>query len=240
MSSRVDVVHGSLPARDLEPGSDVGPALDLGDPVPDEPVPYPWPSHDCLQFGALPTAVACARLHARNLLWEWGVDWFASDAELLVSELVTNAVKVTAARDEAAISLRLSSDGTRVLIEVWDADPWPPVAAARGQDGRPDPAERGLILVAALSARWDWYLTKDPAGKVVWCEIEALRSGQLRVGQLNQLQGLLAEPVSGRRVVGPPERVEQGLGRRRGGPSGLAVVGVVPRPDAAGRVALAV
>jgi anti-sigma regulatory factor (Ser/Thr protein kinase) len=169
MSSRVDVVHGSLPAHDLEPGSDVGPALDPG-----EPVRYPWPSHDCLEFGALPTAVACARLHARNLLWEWGVDWFASDAELLVSELVTNAVKVSAARDEAAISLRLSSHGMRVLIEVWDADPWPPVTADRGADGRPGAKERGLVLVAALSARWDWYLTREPAGKVVWCELEAL------------------------------------------------------------------
>ena len=32
----------------------------------------------------------------------------------------------------------------------------------------------GLFLVAALSNRWDWYLTEEPAGNVVWCEIEAL------------------------------------------------------------------
>ena len=30
------------------------------------------------------------------------------------------------------------------------------------------------FLVAALSTGWDWYLTAEPAGKVVWCEIEAL------------------------------------------------------------------
>jgi hypothetical protein len=147
MSSRVDVVHGSLPARDLEPGSDAGPAL----------------GPDCLELGALPTAVACARLHAKNMLWEWGLDWLAPDAELLVAELTANAVKVTAARDEAAVRLRLSSDGTRVHIEVWDADPCPPVAG-----------DHGLVLVAALSARWDWYRTKEPNGKVVWCEIAAL------------------------------------------------------------------
>jgi hypothetical protein len=44
----------------------------------------------------------------------------------------------------------------------------------------PDPEEeggRGLFLVAALSARWDWYLTEDPEGKVVWCELQA-RSAQ--------------------------------------------------------------
>jgi hypothetical protein len=50
-------------------------------------------------------------------------------------------------------------------------------AEDRGEDGRPAPRGergRGLFLVAALSARWDWYLTKEPRGKVVWCEIEAL------------------------------------------------------------------
>jgi anti-sigma regulatory factor (Ser/Thr protein kinase) len=118
--------------------------------------------------------VACARLHAKNMLWEWGLDWLAPDAELLVAELTTNAVKVTAARDEPTVRLRLSSDGARVLIEVWDADPWPPAAADRGEDGRPHPqGDRGLALVTALSARWDWYRTKEPKGKVVWCEIAA-------------------------------------------------------------------
>ncbi len=104
--------------------------------------------------------MARARLHARNLLWEWGLDWIDPDAELLVAELMTNAVKATAARCEAAVRLRLSSDGKQVFVEVWDADPWLPPAA--------------LFLVPALSARWGWYLTKEPRGKVVWSEIEAL------------------------------------------------------------------
>ena len=102
--------------------------------------------------------MACARLHARNLLWEWGLDWLASDTELLVAELITNAVKAKAAREEATVRLRLSSEGTHVLIEVWDADPWSPPAA--------------LFLVPALSARWGWYPTREPRGKVVWCEVE--------------------------------------------------------------------
>jgi hypothetical protein len=42
----------------------------------------------------------------------------AADTELLVSEPVTNAVKATAERQQAAILLRLSSDSARVLIEV--------------------------------------------------------------------------------------------------------------------------
>jgi anti-sigma regulatory factor (Ser/Thr protein kinase) len=60
------------------------------------------------------------------VLWEWGLNRLAPDSELLVSELVTNAVKATAGRDEAAVRLRLSGDSTRVLIEVWDADPRAP------------------------------------------------------------------------------------------------------------------
>jgi hypothetical protein len=49
-----------------------------------------------------------------------------------------------------------------------------------GGEGRPAPRGergRGLLLVEALSARWDWYLTKEPNGKVVWCEIAALSPG---------------------------------------------------------------
>jgi anti-sigma regulatory factor (Ser/Thr protein kinase) len=172
MSRTVDVMHGPRPAGDLEQGSGAGPALHPG-----APAPHPWPPHTCLELAALPAAVAYARLHARNLLWEWGSDWLAPVAELLVAELITNAVKAPAPGEEALVRLRLSSEGTHVLIEVWDADPWPPTAADRDEDGIPDPlAEkgRGLFLVTALSARWDWYLTKEPSGKVVWCEIEAL------------------------------------------------------------------
>jgi anti-sigma regulatory factor (Ser/Thr protein kinase) len=140
-----------------------------------------------LELGALPTAVPCARLHARHLLWEWGLNGSADTIELLVSELVTNAVKATVGQQQAAVCLRLSSDNARVLIEVWDADPQPPAPKDLGEDGTPDPQEeggRGLFLVAMLSTRWDWYLTHDPTGKVVWCELEA---GYVR--HLGQRQG---------------------------------------------------
>ena len=139
--------------------------------------PHLWPLRSYLELGALPTAVPCARLHARQLVWEWGLNGLAANTELLVSELVTNAVKATAGNnDQAAICLQLSGDNTRVLIEVWDADPQPPVPKDLDEDGTPDPQEeggRGLFLVAALSTRWAWYLTEKPTGKVVWCELSA-------------------------------------------------------------------
>ena len=125
---------------------------------------HPWPLRSYLELGALPTAVPCARLHARHLVWEWGLNGLADSTELLVSELVTNAVKATAGEeDQTALRLQLSSDNVRVLIEVWDADPQPPVPKDLSEDGTPDPQEeggRGLFLVATLSTRWDWYLTR--------------------------------------------------------------------------------
>ncbi len=104
----------------------------------------------------------------------------AVDIELPVSELVTNAVNATAGQQQAAIRLQLSSDSASVLVEVWDADPEPPAPKDLTEDGTPDLQEeggRGLFLVAALSSRWDWYRTREPPGKVVWCELEA-RSAQ--------------------------------------------------------------
>ena len=136
-----------------------------------------WPLRSSLELGALPTAVPCARLHARHMVWEWGLDELAESTELLVSELVTNAVKATAGLgDHAAVRLQLFGDNARVRIEVWDADPRPPVPNEPGEDGIPDlegEGGRGLFLVAALSTCWDWYLTQEPTGKVVWCELEA-------------------------------------------------------------------
>ena len=96
---RAGVVQGSEPtATGPEPSSGVGPAFHLGEPEP--------PLRSYLELGALPTAVPCARLHARHVLREWRLNGPAQDSELLVSELVTNAVKGTAGRAEAAVRLR--------------------------------------------------------------------------------------------------------------------------------------
>jgi len=129
-----------------------------------------------LELGALPAAVPCARLHARRLVREWGLAGLAATTELLVSELVTNAVKTMADHDSRApVRLRLSGDNARVFIEVWDADLRAPTPEIPGMDGLPDleaESGRGLFLVSALSARWNWHPTQDPPGKFVWCEIE--------------------------------------------------------------------
>jgi anti-sigma regulatory factor (Ser/Thr protein kinase) len=159
-----------------------------------------------LKLGALPTAVPCARLHVRHLLCEWGLTGLAEDTELLTSELVTNAVRATAGQHQAAVRLRLSSDNGRVLVEVWDADPRPPAPKDLGDDGIPDPEEeggRGLFLVAALSARWAWYFTKEPTGKVVWCELRKL-PGEIPGGRVESASGRSRHRQRADRADGPP------------------------------------
>src|SRR5215471_10508143 len=54
-----------------------------------------WPLRSHLELGALPSAVPCARLHAKHVLWEWGLDALGEAVELVVSELVTNGVQVS-------------------------------------------------------------------------------------------------------------------------------------------------
>ena len=103
-----------------------------------------------------------------------GLNALAEETELLERTGYQRRQGHGGTRQQAAIRLRLSSDHARVLIEVWDADPQPPAPKDLGEDGTPDPQDeggRGLFLVAALSTCWDWYLTQEPSGKVVWCEL---------------------------------------------------------------------
>jgi anti-sigma regulatory factor (Ser/Thr protein kinase) len=124
-----------------------------------------------LDFAPLPTAVPCARLHAGHVLHEWGLRDLAGDAQMVVSELVTNAVEAsTLLPERPPVSLRLLLTGKSLVIEVWDHSP-------RGLEPREadagDECGRGLTVVAALSARWGWERTGSHR-KVVWAEMGAV------------------------------------------------------------------
>ncbi|MEV0592300.1 ATP-binding protein [Nonomuraea cavernae] len=103
--------------------------------------------------------MASARRFVDRTLTGWGCDCITYDAQLVVSELVTNAVR----HGGGAIQLRLLSHGPELACVVSDSSPVAPITAS------PDVhAEfgRGLRLVEALSAAWGWI----PAGprKYVW------------------------------------------------------------------------
>jgi hypothetical protein len=75
-----------------------------------------WPLQDFLELGTLVSAIPCARLHVRQVLWEWGIGNIGDSAELLVAELITNAVRASceAGRD-SAVRLWLLSDSAQFL-----------------------------------------------------------------------------------------------------------------------------
>jgi anti-sigma regulatory factor (Ser/Thr protein kinase) len=121
-----------------------------------------------LTLGAITTSPGTARAAARSLLFEWGLANLMESVELIVSELVTNAIHISAVHEIAPpVQLRMSATGNTVLIEVWDCDPRDPVMRLPmdldAENGR------GLLLVASISARWGW--TQFQQGKIVWAEV---------------------------------------------------------------------
>jgi anti-sigma regulatory factor (Ser/Thr protein kinase) len=128
-----------------------------------------FPRRSSLLLGALPSAVPCAWLHARQVLWEWGLSEVAETAELLLSELVTNAVQAARATvNDLPVNVRLSANRDCLLIEVWDGNVQRPLPRVLENDFPTFDAEsgRGLFLVETLSERWGWYPTWNPEGKV--------------------------------------------------------------------------
>ena len=142
-----------------------------------------------LALAAVPTAVRCSRMFVNLCLRQWGLPSLADDSELVVSELVTNAVAATGVTEAeprwsqlaglATIHVRVMLFEGSIVIAVWDRNPAPPVL--RQSEPYSD-SGRGLSIVAALCKRWDYYLL-DGGGKCVWAELaiqpDALPSAEL-------------------------------------------------------------
>ena len=121
-----------------------------------------------LELGAYPSAVPCARLHARNVLYEWGVRPIADTVELIVSELVTNAVNAASGYQTAPyVRLRLRLGTDHVLVQVWDGNPRLPQQQPHDLDAE---SGRGLEIVAALSAQ-SGAQPQPFGGKIVWAMV---------------------------------------------------------------------
>jgi anti-sigma regulatory factor (Ser/Thr protein kinase) len=121
-----------------------------------------------LELAPLPGAIPCARLHAVHVLHEWGLRHVAEDAALVVSELITNAADASIVLPERPpIALRLLANEKSLIIEAWDHSPLDLEPKDAGDD---DECGRGLIVVAALSARWHWERT-ERGHKVVSAEL---------------------------------------------------------------------
>ncbi|GAA5005495.1 SpoIIE family protein phosphatase [Streptomyces siamensis] len=108
-----------------------------------------------------PAVVAQARQHATEQLAAWGLDDAAFITELVVSELVTNAIRY----GRPPAQLRLIHQNSTLICEVFDSSSTAPhMRRARTFDE----GGRGLLLVGQLAQRWGTRHT--PTGKTVWAE----------------------------------------------------------------------
>ncbi|MFJ3959817.1 SpoIIE family protein phosphatase [Streptomyces sp. NPDC090036] len=116
------------------------------------------------------TAPGRARRFARRALTRWGLEELSDSLELLVSEVVTNAVRYA----ERPVTLRLLR--TDVLrCEVGDDSPQLP-RQRRARDT--DEGGRGLFLVNRMARRWG--ATRLSSGKVVWFELSLPATAERR------------------------------------------------------------
>ncbi len=152
------------------PLSETGRAVlaDLGDAPPRDDIALllartrgvPEESTAGWEFEADPAVVATARQAAARQLAEWGLEEAAFTTELIVSELVTNAVRYGG----GPVGLRLIR-GDVLVCEVSDpSSTQPRLRRARWTDE----GGRGLFLVAQLATRWGSRYRRG--GKTIWAE----------------------------------------------------------------------
>jgi two-component sensor histidine kinase len=120
-------------------------------------------------LGAQPESVKAGRDFTRVTLGLWDMEALTDLAELVVSELVTNAVRhgVPSARkvvSQHCVRLRLLAQAPFVMCMV--TDPGHGIPVLRDSDLASE-CGRGLTVVEACCVRWGWHLL-DEGGKVVW------------------------------------------------------------------------
>lgn len=141
-----------------------------------------------LQLPHDPRAARIARITLRAVLTGHGMSQLLDPAELLASELVTNAYR----HSIGPSALRLRGLGSsRLRVSVWDANPYiPPPFDKRSGPLRPAPVPveadggRGLFLVCHFADAWGGYPLGDDlfgsSGKLLWCELGASAADHAR------------------------------------------------------------
>lgn len=122
----------------------------------------------CLRLPGTHKSAAAARHSVGAVLTSFAPKSVSERVELLVSELVTNALRHARAKEDGAIKLKLNLTSSKVRVEVEDK--------GVGFDPPQKPAERsdqmagwGLVLVNRLAR--DWGVVRD-GSTVVWFELD--------------------------------------------------------------------
>ncbi|MET8681738.1 ATP-binding protein [Streptomyces sp. NPDC004647] len=138
------------------------------------PRPRPEPparEHDaavraCWLLSPDASSVPQARRLTRAQLADWALHKHIDDTELLVSELVTNALRHAWGPIRLTLA-RFPRHGV-LRCEVEDTEPDPPSVCRAGEE---DERGRGMQLLDVLSRRWG--SDRTPVGKIVWFELHA-------------------------------------------------------------------
>ncbi|GAA2147310.1 hypothetical protein GCM10009760_38060 [Kitasatospora kazusensis] len=121
-----------------------------------------------------PSAPRAARQLLRDLLADLdGGERYAETGELLLSELVTNAVTHAKSRGHL-LWVRLELYAGSLRIEVHDAGEGRPVVRSVGGD---DERGRGLLLVRELAESWGCCPRAGGVGKFTWCTVAPVAGG---------------------------------------------------------------
>lgn len=187
-------------------------ALALERPPTMTPPPGPGqqPEDDQL-LAALPSAVTCARRFVRYTLETWQVRGLIEEAEDVVADLVWDVVAATGiviehpsyldlyGQELSLVDVRLALIGSRVRIDVWDADPTPPWPREPTTDlAGADPS--GAV---AKGQSWSCYFPPT-GGKVVRVELEIPPAGSMEDIQVLALPR--REGIRRRMELPPPVR----------------------------------
>ena len=113
----------------------------------------------------IPASVPVARRRVRAALGSRGLGEYADDAEIIISELVANAVQHACDNDTATIGVTLTHAASTAALTVAVSDSSPDGPIRRGTPPGSEQG-RGLQIVAALSAHWGW--RREGGGKAVF------------------------------------------------------------------------
>ena len=115
-----------------------------------------------------------ARQVTREVLAAWGLAHVEETAVLLVSELVTNAVRDAAST--SAITLELQVVHTWLRIEAYRCPPGPAMPRTTGESDEPG---SGFALVDCLAGKWAWIawpargeVRETLTGETAWAELD--------------------------------------------------------------------
>jgi anti-sigma regulatory factor (Ser/Thr protein kinase) len=134
--------------------------------------------NNCMMLAATLNAAGTARRYVSSVLERWETQQVEGVVHLLVTEMVTNAIKATGIpvpdptygqiyRDVKPIFLCVYRYKAFVVIEVWDASREVPVRRNPAED---EESGRGVLLIQEIA---DGYGVRWPktGGKVVWCSV---------------------------------------------------------------------